>query len=221
MKRKSDKIAEIFDIPFVFQRQDFTNREAFDIWLGKHLDFKQELTLELACGNGEYTRGMAKSNPKKSFLGVDLKGARLWKGSREALEENLSNIAFLREDISDLQKYFVPHSVGEIWVTFPDPRPKFKDEKHRLLNPHFLSIYESILKKDGWLHLKTDSTSFFDYSLETVQASKLVAQSTLQYVYDIDTNDLLPESLDFKTKYELKFRAAGEKIKYLKFQFKG
>ncbi|MFY7787654.1 MAG: tRNA (guanosine(46)-N7)-methyltransferase TrmB, partial [Thermoflexibacteraceae bacterium] len=153
------------------------NKPLFDQIKGKwnELFFKNNnpIVLELACGRGEYTIGLAKNFPDKNFIGIDIKGDRLWKGSQKAIEENLTNVAFLRIHIEELENYFAVGEANEIWIIHPDPRPKKRDARRRLTSPRFLSIYKNILQNLGTLRLKTDSTILYEYSLEVFQSTLL------------------------------------------------
>jgi tRNA (guanine-N7-)-methyltransferase len=183
----------------------------------KSLYFKNEndIILELGCGRGEYTIGLAKLNPFKNFIGVDIKGDRIWVGSTVAIEESLQNVAFLRTQVQSLDDFFEVNEVSEIWITFPDPRPKGRDERRRLTSPRFLEIYEKILKPNGTIHLKTDNNDFFDYTLEALKTKKI---DDLQYTYNLYLSPLQDLHKGVKTNYEKIYSEKGEKIKYLNFK---
>jgi tRNA (guanine-N7-)-methyltransferase len=185
----------------------------------KELYFKNPnpMTVELACGRGEYSVGLARKFPLQNFVGVDLKGDRLWKGSTWAFEEGLKNVAFLRTQILNIEAFFDEAEVDEIWLTFPDPRPRKRDIKRRLTSPRFLQMFKKILKPDGWFRFKTDNTPLFDYTLEELAQRKDVLE--LQHTYDLYSSELRAECHDIKTRYEEMFSAQGEKIKYLRFKF--
>lgn len=197
--------------------KDFFN-EIKGQWHLKVFAEQQPIVLELGCGKGEYTLGLAKVFPNRNYIGVDIKGDRLWVGSGIALREGIQNAAFLRTQIQLLEKFFRKGEVDEIWVTFPDPRPKIKDEKRRLTSPRFLSIYQNLLRKDGWLKLKTDNTDLFNYTLELIYQNKISIKN-LAFTHDLYNSVYLHENYEIKTKYECKFASLGETIKYLKFQF--
>ncbi len=188
-----------------------------------------KLILELGCGGGEYTIGLAKlafeNKQKNNFVGVDIKGERLWKGSTLAEKLNLDNVSFLRTKIENLDNFFEENSVEEIWLTFPDPRPKDSEARKRLTHPRFLEIYKNILKTGGVLHLKTDNVDLFKYSLETLENQEGV--KILEYTFDLYDSDFLenkPENevkiLNIKTTFEKRFLEKGVKIKYLKVKIK-
>lgn len=180
-------------------------------WL-KHFNNNNPIILELACGKGEYTVGLAIEFPHYNFIGVDIKGDRIARGSQVALDKGLKNVAFLRTDIQYLREFFDVNEVSEIWVTFPDPQPRDKQEKHRLTHPRFLEIYTELLIEDGLFHLKTDCVPFFEYSLETLPA--------FGFTNLVFTNNLYESSLNqihhgIKTKYETMFFEKGFSINYL------
>ncbi|MCY7359639.1 MAG: tRNA (guanosine(46)-N7)-methyltransferase TrmB [Rudanella sp.] len=176
------------------------------------------IVLELACGKGEYTVGLAQEYPDFNFIGVDIKGDRIARGSQIALQQELHNVAFLRADIQYLREFFAPGEVSEIWVTFPDPQPRDKQEKHRLTHPRFLDLYAEILQPGGLFHLKTDNAPFFDYSLETLPAFGFTDLIYTHHLYDSPLNDI---HHGIKTKYEAMFFAQGFSINYLQCKNKG
>lgn len=175
-----------------------------------------EIVIELACGWGEYTNALAKQFPNRNFIGIDIKGDRIWKGSQYALENRLDNVAFLRIHIVELLNCFAKDEVSEIWLTFPDPRPKERDEKHRLCNARFLKMYQHILKPGGWFRFKTDNTGLFEYSKEVLKEFRI---KNFEWTTDLYQSTMLSEHHDIKTKYERIWTVKGEKVKYLKFQF--
>ncbi len=184
-----------------------------------HSDFfknENPIVLELGCGKGEYTVGLAAKFPDKNFIGVDVKGDRLWVGSTLAMEQNLDNAAFLRIQIQQLENYFGPQEVAEIWITFPDPRPKVRDIKRRLTSPRFLRIYKNILAPHGIVHLKTDSELLFDFTLETL---KDFSAALLAHTDDLYNSPLNNDHFGIQTRFEKDFYDLGYSIKYLKFQF--
>ncbi|MGB3183462.1 MAG: tRNA (guanosine(46)-N7)-methyltransferase TrmB [Cyclobacteriaceae bacterium] len=184
-------------------------------WHREYFKNENPVTLELACGRGEYTVGLARVFPERNYIGIDIKGDRIWKGSGIALEEGLENVAFLRTQILMLDRFFEKGEVDEIWITFPDPRPKDRDEKRRLTHPRFLALYRSVLKPGGLVHLKTDNTGLFEYSLEVLQQEEHVRD--LVYTRDLYNSDMLGDHHGIRTRYEKKFHEKGEDIKYLKF----
>ena len=181
--------------------------------------FKNEnpIVLELGCGKGEYSVNLAKLFPKKNFLGIDIKGARFWRGAKTALEENISNVGFLRTQIELVDHLFEENEVDEIWITFPDPQIKYKRTKHRMTNPDFLDKYKKILKPDGVVHLKTDSEYMHGYTLGLLQGLGLNIEYAHHDVYG--TTNAPKEVTEIQTYYESQYLAIGKKITYLRFNF--
>ena len=179
---------------------------------------KNPITLELACGRGEYSVALAKLFPRRNYVGVDIKGDRIWKGSTLAVEHNLQNIGFLRTNILNIDFFFSVKEIDEIWITFPDPRPKKRDVKRRLTNNRFLDLYKFVLRQNGYVRLKTDNTALFEYTLQELQARNDI--DDLAFTSDLYDSSLRPECFDIKTRYEEMFASKGEKIKYLRFKFK-
>lgn len=172
--------------------------------------------LELGCGKGEYTVGLAKRNPNKNYIGIDIKGARFWKGAKQALENNLPNVAFLRTQIELVDLCFGANEIAEIWITFPDPQIKYKRTKHRMTNPVFLNKYTKILKPGGHVHLKTDSEFMHGYTLGLLQG---MGHSVLYSNHDVYKNAGAPsEVLDIQTFYEKQYLEIDKAITYLQFQ---
>ena len=170
------------------------------------------IVLELACGKGEYTIGLAQAFPERNFIGVDIKGDRIARGSMVAQMLGLTNVAFLRTDINFLHEFFEPGEVNEVWITFPDPQPRPKQEKHRLTHPRFLSLYQQLLSPGGTLHLKTDSLILFNYSLHTIQETP--SFHDLQYTTDLYNSSLNEIHIGIKTRYEQLFFNKGFTINY-------
>jgi len=174
------------------------------------------ITLELGCGRGEYTVNMALRHPEKNFIGVDIKGARLWRGAKTSHEENMLHVAFLRTQIELIEYFFAPGEVSEIWITFPDPQPKQIRENKRLTSPAFLSRYKNMLQSGGLLHLKTDDTGLFEYTLDVLkqEQGELLYQSA-----DLNHEKEPPPHMDIQTTYEKIFTEKGMTIKYLRYCF--
>jgi len=184
------------------------------------LQFKNAnpIAIEVACGKGEYTVGLARNMKETNFIGIDLKGERIWVGSEQAMDEGLHNVAFLRTHVLELEKLFAPNEVAEIWLTFPDPRPKDRDEKRRLTHPRYLDIYKNILDEDGWFKFKTDNTGLFKYTLEILADRDDIRD--LEQTMNLYRSPLNSEHYGIQTRFEKKFSDAGETIKYLKFRFR-
>jgi tRNA (guanine-N7-)-methyltransferase len=185
-----------------------------------HTDFfknNNDIVLELGCGRGEYTIGMARLFDHQNFIGVDIKGDRIWNGSSVALEEELTHLAFLRTDIRLIEKFFVPSEVADIWITFPDPRPKERDIKKRLTSPVFLEVYKKLIRSGGTIRLKTDNTDLFDYTLEVLRDRNDITD--LIHTHDLYNSPLNEECHGIRTNFEHKFNEKGHDIKYLRFGF--
>lgn len=184
-----------------------------------NIQFKNDnpITIELACGRGEYSVGMAELFPARNFVGIDVKGDRIWKGSTWAVERKLENVAFLRAQIHTLENFFEENEVSEIWLTFPDPRPKKRDVKRRLSNNRFFDLYKKVLKPDGIFRLKTDNTGLFNFTLEELQQRNDIKE--LISTFDVYASEYRDEVLGIKTRYEEMFAKKGETIKYLRFRF--
>jgi tRNA (guanine-N7-)-methyltransferase len=187
-------------------------------WNSTQFENNQPIVVELACGRGEFTVGLARQYPDKNFIGVDIKGSRIWKGSTIAIAEGLNNVAFLRTQIQDLDRFFVKGEISELWITFPDPFPRDGDEKRRLTSPRYLEMYKPLIKKGGFVHFKTDNTGLFDYSLDLVKQREDC--EVILHTHDFYASTWKGEHHGIQTKYEKLFSEKGEKIKYLKFRFK-
>ena len=225
-KNKKKKIAAVDTFPNVFQNPDFQDPHLYSSE-GQQLDVKgkwnelifknnQPITLELACGKGEYTVNLAKKYPERNFIGIDFRGPRIFTGAKIALDEQLTNVAFGRMKIENITNFFATEEVAEIWITFPDPFPKDKHEKHRLTFPKFLERYKQIVKKDAILQLKTDDIDLFRYTKSVIESEKL---NLVYYKEDIYATPLDFEVLEIKTFYEKQFLAQGKSINYLQFKF--
>ena len=186
-------------------------------WNSDHFNNDNKITLELACGRGEYSIGLGSKFPDKNFIGVDLKGDRIWKGSGMAEKENLLNVAFLRTQIQSLEDHFKKGEVSEIWIVFPDPRPKDSDERRRITNPRFLEIYKQVCNRSAWIRLKTDNTGFYEYTLEILNGRNDIID--LIFTDDLYSSEYRSECHEIVTHYEDKFHTEDNKIKYLKFRF--
>jgi tRNA (guanine-N7-)-methyltransferase len=173
------------------------------------------IVLELGCGKGEYTCGLARKFPGKNFIGVDIKGARMWVGARDALQHSLRNVAFLRTRIEWIASSFAPGEVSELWITFPDPQPRSPRISKRLTSARFLQQYRSLLCPQGLVHLKTDSTLLFEYTRELLEYNGL---EILEETSDLYAQDREDEILSIRTHYETLFMGRGETIKYLRFR---
>ena len=174
------------------------------------------LVVELGCGKGEYTTELAKSNADKNYIGIDIKGARIWKGAKDSIQNKLNNVCFIRTQIELIEKIFDEKEISEIWITFPDPQLKIQRKKHRLTNSKFMSQYKKILKSNGEINLKTDSEFLHGYTLGLIEGMGI---DPIFSNHDIYSNNNAPiEALKIKTFYEKKF-IKSKKITFLKFKF--
>ncbi len=187
-------------------------------WKQRYFANERPITVELGCGDGEYTVGLAGIDSGRNYIGVDIKGDRLFQGSTNALDSGLNNVAFLRIQMHMLDQFFEEGEVDEFWLTFPDPRPKKGDIRRRLTNPRYLKIYQKLCRLEGTFKFKTDSTSLFEYTLEVLENEFEV--NNLIYTHDLYRSDLLEDHHGIKTKYEKIWTEKGESIKYIKFNFK-
>ena len=187
-------------------------------WNTMHFKNDNPIVVELACGRGEFTVGLGRTNRDQNFVGVDIKGSRIWKGSTIAISEGISNVSFLRTQIEHLDRFFAPKEISELWITFPDPFPRDGDEKRRLTSPRFLELYEPLIEKGGIIHFKTDNTGLFDYSLNLLQSRENVNLEL--FTHDFYQSEWRDNHHGIQTRYEKIFSEKGEKIKYLKFSFK-
>ena len=172
------------------------------------------ITLELACGKGEYTVGLARLYPERNYIGVDIKGNRIWVGATKVLQENLKNAAFLRSQIEFLPSYFTPGEVKEIWITFPDPQLNISRAKKRLTHPRFLRLYKEILATDGVINLKTDSPDLYTFTLAVARIYELPVYEATENVYAEET---VSDELRIRTHYESLDIARSGTIHYLRF----
>ncbi len=173
------------------------------------------LTLELACGKGEYAVGLGRIYPEKNFIGIDIKGNRIWRGAKTAIDESLTNVAFVRSHIDKITDYFNADEVEEIWITFPDPQLRASRSKKRLTHPHFLRLYQQILKNGGLVHLKTDSPRLYQFTLTVINLFQL---ELLVYTEQAYFGQNIKPELTIKTHYEGLDIAASSKIHYVCFR---
>jgi len=184
-------------------------------WISEVFGNDHPIVLELGCGKGEYTIGLAGLNPDRNYIGVDIKGARIWKGVKAANDTDLKNVAFLRTRIELIQSFFQPGEVDEIWITFPDPQLKRRRNKKRLSGTTFLNLYRSLLKDNGLIHLKTDNDILYNYTLDLAIYNDL---EILYHTSDLYNSDYLNQVLSIRTFYETSFLEEGKNINYLSFQ---
>lgn len=216
-KNKLKKFADMETIDFVFQYPfSRLQHDGFPLKGRWHNDFfgnDNPIVLELGCGKGEYTVGLARRFPDKNFIGVDIKGARMWTGASQARAEGLNNVAFIRTSIELIDSFFAPGEVDEIWITFPDPQ--MKKVRKRLTSTRFMDLYRKILADGGTIHLKTDSPFLYRYtSLMTALNRLPVEEQTADLYADGTAGDIL----DIKTHYERQWLERGLTIKYIRFR---
>ena len=215
-KNKLQKFADMDDYSHVFQYPfAVLKEEGFEMkgrW--NELFFKNDnpIVLELGCGKGEYTVGLAKLFPEKNFVGIDIKGARMWTGAKQALEENLPNVAFLRTNIELINYFFSSEEVSEIWITFPDPQ--MSKVNKRMTSTRFIKLYRNILKENGIIHLKTDSNFMFTYTSEMIKVNQF---PVLTQTDDLYNSNIVDPILSIQTFYEQQWIERGLNIKYVKF----
>ena len=172
------------------------------------------ITLELACGKGEYAVGLGQLFPQRNFIGIDLKGNRIWVGAKRALQNNLANVAFLRTEIDQLTEYFAGNEVSEIWITFPDPQPRRSKAKKRLTHPKFLRLYQQFLIPGGLIHLKTDSPELYLFTKLVIDRYGCLLKKDSNNIY---FDEAIAEELRIKTHYESLDIAGSNRIHYLCF----
>jgi tRNA (guanine-N7-)-methyltransferase len=215
-KNKLQKFNEMNDFPNVFQYPfSVLQEKGFEMrgrWKACFFKNEHPLVLELGCGKGEYTVGLGRLFPEKNFIGVDIKGARMWTGAKQAIESNMHNVAFLRTHIELINYFFAPGEVSEIWITFPDPQ--MAKVNKRMTSTRFMKLYSEILATNGLIHLKTDSLFMFTYTCEMAQANQFPLLIKTDNLYN---NGLANEILSIQTFYEQQWLARGLAIKYLRF----
>lgn len=176
------------------------------------------IIVELGCGKGEYAVGLAERNPDKNYIGIDVKGARFWRGAKSAVESKMTNVAFVRTQIELVDFIFASQEVDEIWITFPDPQIKYKRTKHRMTNSDFLILYKKILKPNGIVNLKTDSEFMHGYTLGLLHGE---GHEVLYANHNVYVNEGSPKEVtDFQTFYEKQYLAVNKAITYIKFKIK-
>jgi tRNA (guanine-N7-)-methyltransferase len=208
-QKKLERFAEIGEFPNVLQYP----KDMQGAW-GRFFKNDNPILLELACGKGEYAVGLGRMFPQNNYIGVDLKGNRIWVGAKQALREGLANIAFVRSQIDVIDHYFNPGEVSEIWITFPDPQLRTSRAKKRLTHPKFLRLYQKILKPGGHIHLKTDSPTLYSFTKLVIDMYRLNLHSDIEDVYGEDEID---PALEIKTHYENLDIANSKRVHYLRF----
>jgi tRNA (guanine-N7-)-methyltransferase len=216
-KGKLEKFAENLSFPNLFQLKYEEIQQGFPLkgkWNSEFFKNDNPIVLELGCGRGEYTVGLARKYPHKNFIGMDIKGARIWKGCKISNEEGMDNVAFIRAKIQHVEAFFAREEVDEIWITFPDPQPKNAKRNKRLSSQRFLNYYKNLIKPDAIIHLKTDNEPLFDYTLEVIEENGHRLHFSQKDIYNYDG---LEEVKSIKTYYEELFSAQGFNINYLNF----
>ena len=208
-QKKLIRFAELETFPNVLQYpKDMAGK-----W-NTFLKNENPITLELACGKGEYATGLAQLYPQRNFIGIDLKGNRIWVGAKKALQDNLKNVAFLRTKIDQVADYFAENEVAEIWITFPDPQLRMSKAKKRLTHPKFLRLYKQFLLPGGLIHLKTDSPDLYRFTKLVIELYSCIIHNDQNNVFELET---VPEELKIKTHYETLDIAQSNRIHYLCF----
>jgi len=220
-KRKLERFAENATFQHFFQPDWYQLQAGFDLrgnWNKSFFKNNNPIIIEVGCGKGEYTVDLSQKYPNINFIGIDKKGARMWRGAKTSKEEMRNNVAFVRIQVENLPKVFSFEEVSEIWITFPEPQPNSPRVSKRFTSPQFLERYRQILCKDGIIHLKTDNDMLFEYTLEVIKEgghSTLYCTNDLYAnAYDSEVKDVIP----VKTHYEKMWLEQGLKIKYLKFK---
>lgn len=221
-KNKLKRFSENETFSNVFQptREEVVGNE-FSLrgkWNSEFFKNDNPIVLELGCGKGEYSVGLAERFPEKNFIGIDIKGARFWRGAKTAVESGMNNVAFVRTQIELINHIFTENEVSEIWITFPDPQIKYKRTKHRMTNAEFLNNYKKILKPNGLMHLKTDSEFMHGYTLGLLHG---LGHEVIYANHNIYKNEGAPaEVTGIQTFYESQYLEVNKPITYIKFRIK-
>ena len=219
-KLKRFKENETFDIVLQPTREEVTNGE-FPYkgkWNSDFFKNTNPIIVELGCGKGEYTIGLAERNPNVNYVGIDVKGARFWRGAKTAVDSAMNNVGFVRTQIELIEDIFAVNEVDEIWITFPDPQIKYKRTKHRMTNSDFLKMYKRILKPDGVVNLKTDSEFMHGYTLGLLHGE---GHKVLYANHNVYKNDGSPaEVTEIQTFYENQYLEVNKAITYIRFKIK-
>ena len=219
-KNKLKKFAEIENLSCVLQYpRERLMSEGFPFkgkWRDEIFGNQNPIVLELGCGKGEYTVGLAKVNPQKNFVGIDIKGARIWRGAKDVAENNIANARFLRTEIENIGSFYADSEVDELWITFPDPQ--MQKPRKRLTSSRFLKLYSQLLKSDGIVHLKTDSPFLYEYTrrIVSINGLKLIEQTA-----DLYGSGMADPVKSIKTFYESQWLSRGKSIKLISFMLKG
>ncbi|MCP4269967.1 MAG: tRNA (guanosine(46)-N7)-methyltransferase TrmB [Candidatus Brocadiaceae bacterium] len=216
-RKKLHRLSELENFDNLIQFTDQPKQDDFRFygtWAKDYFKNNNPITLELACGKGAYTLAFAEKYPDRNFIGVDIKGPRLWSGCVAAQQRELNNVAFLRAEILDLAHYFTKGEVDEIWITFPDPFIENSRINRRLTSTKYLATYKNIVRDGASIHLKTDSTPLFDFSLRSLEKNRYVIE---EKTYDVYDDEKRHEDIYIKTDYERRHLADNRVIKYARF----
>jgi tRNA (guanine-N7-)-methyltransferase len=218
-KGKLSKFEEMKTFENVFQPslEEIFNKDFHlkNSWKQEHFGNENSIVLELGCGKGEYSVGLAAKFPERNFIGVDIKGARIWTGAKQALSREIPNVAFIRTRIEFINSFFGPEEVDEIWLTFPDPQLKKRRNKKRLTAPRFLNSYRAFLRAGGIIHLKTDNAILYNYTLDLIRENNLPVEFATADLYGDKQDDIVH---GIRTYYENQFIEEGSNIHYLRFR---
>jgi len=215
---KLQRFADNATRPDIVEPGKLTFKHLAGRWRTDFFQNQHPLVLEVGCGKGEYTVGLAERHPARNFLGLDIKGERIWRGSQRAEALGLGNVGFLRAMAHELTEHFAPGELSEIWLTFPDPRPRERDIKRRLTAPRFLRQYQSLLAPGGAAQLKTDSESLFDYTLDTLATWPGATVEVATRDLYAETEAAFAAAQAIQTHFERKYRALNVPIKYVRFR---
>ncbi len=217
-KDKLKRFAENLTFPNFFQPTIEEALQGFHLkgkWNKEFFGNDNPVVLELGCGKGEYTVALARKYPKRNYIGIDIKGARMWRGCKTAVEEKMTNVAFIRTRIDLILNFFDKNEISEIWITFPDPQPRMKQVKKRLTSPRFIERYRQILTPKGIIHLKSDNTEIYNFTLSTIEKD---GHHLLFQTNDLYNSGFEGDAVEVQTFYEEKFLKEGEAIKYIQFR---